>query len=147
MTMKHIQFTIGFFLCVFHMFSQDDANTSFTKENNLTIDTHKATLKISDLETNGISTYGLTAMKESDIEKIMNFDFTSYRLYSGNQKVQIENGPVIEIYSLEKMISNGKTFSEELIFSKKNADYSNVTHAIIPKVNVGFGLTEAEVFH
>ena len=147
MTMKHIQFTIGFFLCVFHMFSQDDTNSSFANENNLTIETQRTTLKISDLETNGINTYGLTGMKESDIEKIMNFDFTSYRLYIGNQKVQIENGPVIEIYSLEKMISNGKTFSDELIFSKKNANYSTVTHAIIPKVNVGFGLTEAEVFH
>lgn len=145
--MKHIQFTIVFFLCVFHLFSQHDVNASFANENNLTIESQKVTLKISDLETNGINTYGLTAMKESDIEKIMNFDFTSYRLYKGNQKVQIENGPVIEIYSLEKMMSIGKTFSDELIFSKKNADYSTVSHAIIPKVNVGFGLTEAEVFH
>jgi hypothetical protein len=145
--MKHIQFTIVFFLCVFHLFSQDDAKSSFSKENNLTIESQKVTLKISDLETNGINTYGLTVMKEGDIEKIMNFDFTSYRLYKGNQKVQIENGPVIEIYSLEKMMSIGKTFSDELIFSKKNIDYSTVSHAVIPKVNVGFGLTEAEVFH
>ena len=52
------------------------------------------------------------------------------------QKIQIENGPVIEIYSIEKMISQGSVFTNEYINSKKNtALYGAVPNFFLPKNN------------
>lgn len=102
----------------------------------------------SELEKNGINTAKINIeISNNDLEKLKNFDFSPYRVYNNSQKIQIENGPVIEIYSVEKMINMGVVYENAYILSKKNVDNMFVTHEIMPLVNIGYGLTAAEVLH
>ena len=102
----------------------------------------------SSLEENGIySTNIPTSITNEDLENLKTFDFSPYRLYSTSQKIQIENGPIIELFSVEKMILKGQIFSEEYILSKKNTDFSTVVHSVMPKVKTGYGLIPAETLH
>ena len=105
-------------------------------------------IKIADLELNGINTSELiSSISNEDLIKLRNFDFSTYRIYSASKKVQILDGPIIELYSIEKMISIGQNFDQNFIDSKKNIDYSTVTHEIIPLVNISFGKQIAPQLH
>lgn len=105
-------------------------------------------LKVSDLELNGILTSQLNqAISQSDLVKLRNFDFKQYRSYSKSQEVQIEDGPVIVLYSIEFMISKGQQFENQFLFNKKNTDETTVIHPIIPVVNIGFGKSSAIELH
>lgn len=111
-------------------------------------DTVSNSVNISTLEEKGIYTTNIPlSITDEDLENLKSFDFSPFRLYSASQKIQIENGPIIELFSVEKMISIGAVFTEEYISSKKNTDFSTVTHSVMPKVNIGYGLIPAEVFH
>lgn len=102
----------------------------------------------SELEKNGINTAKINIeISSNDIEKLKSFDFSPFRVYNNSQKIQIENGPIIEIYSVEKMIGMGVEYENTYILSKKNVDNTFVTHEIMPLVNIGYGLTAAEVLH
>jgi len=106
------------------------------------------TLKVSDLELNGINSSAINSViLHEDLIKLRNFDFSVYRLFDNSQKIQIQDGPMIELYSIEKMIVLGQVFSTDFINSKNGVDNSSVTHDIIPLVNIGFGKTQAIELH
>ncbi len=105
-------------------------------------------LQKSDLELNGLNSSQITdEISQSDLVKLRTFDFSGYRNYYNPQEVQIENGPKIILYSIEKMISIGQTFETQFIDSKKNVDETSVTHPIIPVINIGYGKITAPEFH
>ena len=101
---------------------------------------------ISNLNKNGIETNGFPLTLDSDeIKKIIYFDFSQYRSYYKKQFVQIANGgPIIELYSIERMIKEGFVFEESFLESKKGIDYSGVIHQTIPIVIVGYGINESQ---
>jgi hypothetical protein len=127
-------------------FSQETFNKESISANNQ--QGQEIILQKSDLEQNGINSTLLNIdISNSDIVKLRNFDFSKYRNYYNLQEVQIENGPKIIIYSIEKMISIGQIFDQQFLDSKKNVDETNITHSIIPVINIGFGKTVATELH
>jgi|GEM_PF-4691802 len=98
------------------------------------------TLKVSDLELNGINSSAINSViLHEDLIKLRNFDFSVYRLFDNSQKIQIQDGPMIELYSIEKMIVLGQVFSTDFINSKNGVDNSHVSHEILPLVNIDYG--------
>ena len=97
-------------------------------------------LSISDLEKNGINSKLLKSeLPLDELQKIRDFNFDQYRDYSKVQLVQISNGgPILELYSIEKLINEGFVFDSKLIEDKKGINYSGVTHQTMPVVNIGF---------
>jgi hypothetical protein len=105
-------------------------------------------ITVQDLQGNGINSSKINEVLPTfELEKLLNYDFSSYRKYNQPQKIQIENGPIIELLSIQEMISNGTTFNSEYVLSKKDIDYSTISHEIIPIVNVGFGKISSEEIH
>ena len=105
-------------------------------------------LQKSDLELNGLNSGLITSeISQSDLIKCRTFDFSAYRNYYNSQEVQIENGPKIVLYSIEKMISLGQIFDPQFLDSKKNVDETAVTHPIIPIINIGYGKITAPELH
>lgn len=91
------------------------------------------------LSKNGIcdeSIHNIISFSNDDLNRILTFDFSVYRNYSTTQKVQIENGPLIELMSIQSMIQKGFAFDDYYLLEKKNIDKSNVTHEIIPIVHL-----------
>lgn len=116
---------------------------------NLSISENKSEgyLNISDLEKNGINSKLIkTDLAMDDIQIIRNFNFDKFRDYSNVQLIQISNGgPILELYSLEKLISQGFVFDSALIQDKKGRDYSGITNQTMPVVNVGFGIKHTDL--
>ena len=52
---------------------------------------------------------------------------------------------ILELYSLEKLISRGFVFDSALIQDKKGRDHSGITHQTMPVVNVGFGIKHTDL--
>jgi hypothetical protein len=129
------------FLC----YSQDEQHGMDQKlSKNSSIETVEP-IKLSDLENNGVNTSKInSSLLSQDLEKILDFDFSPYRNYSSIQKVALDNNFIIELYSLETMISKGIHVESSLISSKKNTDHSGVIHDVIPKVSIGFGKYPAQ---
>lgn len=146
--MKLLLLTLGLFILNSPIYSQNEpVNISLNELQDQPVDNSVFTL-LSELEKNGINTSEITVeIGVNDIEKLKKFDFSPYRVYNKSQKIQIENGPIIEIYSVEKMVSMGFVYENTYILSKKNVDNMSVTHEIMPLVNIGYGLTPAEILH
>lgn len=99
----------------------------------------------SPLTSNGIFDQSIfNSISNEDYNRLLKFDFSPYRNYNTTQKIQIENGPLLELYSVEKMIQAGFIYDREYTKSKKEVDNSNVTHPILPYVNIGFGFKSIE---
>jgi len=104
-------------------------------------------LSISDLEKNGInSKYIKSELPIDEIQKIRDFNFDQYRDYSRVQLIQISNGgPILELYSIEKLIKEGFIFDSALVEDKKGRDYSGITHQTMPIVNIGFAVKHSDL--
>lgn len=104
-------------------------------------------LNISELEKNGINSKLIKSdLAIDNIQIIRNFNFDKFRDYSNVQLIQISNGgPILELYSLEKLISQGFVFDSALIQDKKGRDYSGITHQTMPIVNIGFGVKYSDL--
>ena len=99
----------------------------------------------SPLATNGIFEQSIfNSISDEDYNRLLKFDFSPYRNYNTTQKVQIENGPLLELFSVEKMIQDGFVYDEMYVKSKKEVDNSHVTHQILPVVNIRFGYKSIE---
>jgi|APGre2960657468_1045069.scaffolds.fasta_scaffold202247_1 hypothetical protein len=116
---------------------------------NLSISENKSEgdLHISDLEKNGINSKLIKLdLSINDIHIIRDFNFDKYRDFSNVQLIQISNGgPILELYSIEKLINDGFVFDTALIEDKKGRDYSGITHQTMPIVNIGFALKHSDL--
>lgn len=93
-----------------------------------------------DLNAAGIKIKNFSrSLNQSEIAKLSKFNFDEYRKYNQTSLVQIANGPVIELSSLLDITSQGKKVDQTLIDSKRNTDYSTVTHESMPLIHLGFG--------
>ena len=138
--MKLLLFTLGVILINTSAFCQEKKQQSTE-----TTIISSVPVQISDLEFNGINTSQISiTLNHNDLEKLRYFDFSPYRLYNSSQKIQILDGPIIEIYSVEKMISKGMVYDENYIHSKMDVDNSTVSHATMPLVNIGYGKYTSE---
>lgn len=76
------------------------------------------------------------SLQDDEYEMILNFDFSQYREYNKKRKVQILNGPLLELSSLQEQQQQGILIDANVLEAKrKAAEYT--THEIIPQVDVG----------
>ncbi len=117
-------------------FSQEKVNESQKSTKVISID--KPTN--SSLSSNGIKNESfLNSIQDEDLNRLISFDFSPFRNYYTNQKVQIENGPVIELFSIEEMLQKNFQFDIAYLENKKGVDFSSITHQLVPIVNIGYG--------
>lgn len=144
-----MSYTFLFIICLFFSFNFFAQDLSSSKKIVSTVSpVSNVFTTIEDLEKNGIKSSKIkTKISSDDIERLGVFDFSGYRNYSESQLVQIKNGPIIELYSIEKSISKGMVFKDSLINEKLNINNSGVTHSVIPLVEIGFGIKLIEPLH
>lgn len=69
---------------------------------------------------------------------LQSFDFTSYRNYTTRRIVQIEDGPLVELYSLTEMLQQGHQISNDYLLSKKDELINPNLLKIVTLINIGF---------
>jgi len=69
---------------------------------------------------------------------LQSFDFSSYRNYTTRRIVQIEDGPLVELYSLIEIQQQGQQIPDEYLVSKKDEIINPNLQKIITLINIGF---------
>lgn len=88
-----------------------------------------------------------TALTESDLNLINSYNFDNYRRYDRRAKVQLLNGPLLELHSILEIQKLGFELKPEIIEAAKNQDWTNVKHESIPLLNIGLGITKLDILH
>lgn len=96
--------------------------------------------KLHQLSENGISLIDNSKIyTDYQYYLLSSFDFNSYRNYSTQRTVQIEDGPLMELSSITEMQQSGKEISADFIEKKKNETaISSHLKSIITLINIGF---------
>jgi hypothetical protein len=95
--------------------------------------------KQQQLSENGITLIDNTkSYSDHQYYLLSSFDFNSYRNFETKRIVQIENGPLIELFSLREMQNINKNISSELIEKKKEEKTDSTLKKIITLINIGF---------
>jgi len=95
-----------------------------------------------DLLSNGISLVSASPIEISSADKalILSYNFNYYRRYNSHIKVQLERGPLIELFSLRELQNKGIIIEPEIIEQKKDEILNeHIKHEIILKLNIGMG--------
>lgn len=121
--MKKIVFVLLAFISI--------ANRSFSQ--NMTEIQSKAGFKILESK---------TELSTSDLQKISNYNFDEYRFYNLTKKIQLMNGPLIELKSMNELQKEGLVFSAALIESVK-AKSEDFKHETILLLDLGLGIYPA----
>ena len=121
--MKKIVFVLLAFISI--------ANRSFSQ--NMTEIQSKAGFKILEPK---------TELSTSDLQKISNYNFDEYRFYNRTKKIQLKNGPLIELKSMSELQKEGLVFSTALIESVK-AKSEDFKHETILLLDLGLGIYPA----
>jgi hypothetical protein len=136
------------FLLLTGLLSSLFLNAQISKENSVPKEEPVLLLLKSDLAKNGIDPSTLPEnISQEDLQKLLYFDFSIFRNFSSNQSVQILNGPLIQLYSIERLITAGHEFTESFLLSKRNVQTNQSNYEVIPLVNVGFGKSPALELH
>jgi hypothetical protein len=69
---------------------------------------------------------------------LQSFDFMSYRNYTTRRIVQIEDGPLVELYSLTEIQQQGQQIPNEYLLNKKDEIINPNLQKIITLINIGF---------
>jgi len=101
----------------------------------------------SSLEDKGIEILNFRYLTSTEKDLFFSFDFDQYRKYNERTQIQIENGPMLKLFSIKELTDKGIAVRQEIINQKKNMDSGNVKHELIPFVNIGFGKTLAKELH
>jgi hypothetical protein len=81
-------------------------------------------------------------LNEKDQNKIVNYNFDEYRYLNLRKKIQLVNGPLIELLSLNELKSLGINVKQETseLISKKSEKFK---HESILQLDIGLGIHEA----
>lgn len=121
--MKALYMTIVLFL-IFNMLSFSSDTYEFNKQK---------------LKENGVTiTEKVFNFTDHQFYLLETYDFTPFRNLNSNRIVQIEDGPLIQLFSLNEMIKSGKTISSEILENKKEEIHSDHLKKVITLINIGF---------
>jgi hypothetical protein len=81
-------------------------------------------------------------LNEKDQNKLANYNFDEFRYLNLRKKIQLVNGPLIELLSLSELKSLGINVKQETsdLISKKSEKFK---HESILQLNIGLGIHEA----
>lgn len=121
--MKHIafKFLLLFLICSYSGFSQEKSLRS--KANFNVLESKKE-------------------LSQSDLDKINAFNFDEYRFYNLKKKVQLSNGPLIELLSIKELEEKGVVVDQDIVNTAK-ARSENFKHESILSLNIGLGVYPA----
>lgn len=81
-----------------------------------------------------------TQISENDKFLLLHSNLNAYRKYKTRLKVQLERGPLIELWSIEEMLQHGLPVETEIIAHKKDElPTEQPKHELILKLNIGMG--------
>lgn len=95
-----------------------------------------------DLLSNGVILVSSSSNEISSGDKalMLSYNFNYYRRYNNHIKVQLERGPMIELFSIKELQDQGIFVKPEFIEQKKNESLNeNIKHEIILRLNIGMG--------
>jgi len=81
-------------------------------------------------------------LSEKDNQKLADYNFDQYRYLNLRKKIQLVNGPLIELLSLNEIKTLGIEVSstDEIQIKSKSEEFK---HETIIQLNIGFGIYEA----
>jgi hypothetical protein len=81
-------------------------------------------------------------LNEKDQNKLANYNFDEFRYLNLRKKIQLVNGPLIELLSLSELKSLGINVKQETsdLISEKSEKFK---HESILQLNIGLGIQEA----
>ena len=81
-----------------------------------------------------------TQISESDKPLLLQYNLNAYRKYNTRLQVQLERGPLIELWSIDEMLQHGLPVEREIIAHKKDElPTEQPKHDLILKLNIGMG--------
>ena len=108
--------------------------SAFAQEPNSNIDYKQA------LSLKGIVLLNLLVpIRSEDYEMILAYDFDDLRNEVSRRKIDLTNGPTIELYSFDELISNNISFDNSIYVFKKGEDISANLIQTITKIDLGIG--------
>ena len=81
----------------------------------------------------------LVPIRSEDYEMILAYDFDDLRNEVSRRKIDLTNGPTIELYSFDELISNNISFDNSIYVFKKGEDISANLIQTITKIDLGIG--------
>ena len=78
-------------------------------------------------------------LRSEDYEMILAYDFDNLRNEVSRRKVDLTNGPTIELYSFDELISNNISFDNSIYVFKQGEDISVNLIQSITKIDIGIG--------
>lgn len=81
-------------------------------------------------------------LSESDIRIINDYKFDEYRFMNIRKKVQLMNGPLIELLSIKELEKKGISVSQDIITVAMEKSES-FKHEVTLLLNIGLGITYA----
>ncbi len=91
------------------------------------------------LATNGVSLSDDTKpYTEHQYYLLTSFDFNPYRNFTSRRLVKIEDGPLIELFSISEMVQQGKIIPAKILEDKKDEVVSKDLKPVITLINIGF---------
>ena len=95
--------------------------------------------KIQQLEGNGVLIIdNIKIYNDYQYYLLSSFDFNAYRNYETRRLLQIEDGPIVELYSITEMQQSGKEIPAKISEDKKNEVLTTHLKSVITLVNIGF---------
>lgn len=83
-----------------------------------------------------------TELTTSDFQKISNYNFDEYRFYNLRKKIQLKQGPLIELKSISELQQEGVVLSQTVIEIAR-AKSENFKHESILLLDLGLGINIA----
>lgn len=122
-TMKHVAFKVFaiFLICSSSLFSQSKSLET------------KGNFKILESK---------RELTQADMNKINSANFNDYRFYNLKKKVQLVNGPLIELLSIKEMEENGVVIPKSMVDVAKSKS-EIFKHESILILNLGLGIYTA----
>jgi hypothetical protein len=81
----------------------------------------------------------VVSIRSEDYEMILAYDFDYLRNEFSRRKIDLTNGPTIELYSFDELISNNISFDNSIYVFKKGEDISANLIQTITKIDLGIG--------
>ena len=84
----------------------------------------------------------IRSLTEKDEQNLSNYNFDQYRYLNLRKKIQLVNGPLIELLSLKELKKLGVSVTSETeqIIKNKSEEFK---HETILQLNIGLGIREA----
>ncbi len=86
----------------------------------------------------------------ADYNLLQAYNFDAYRRSTEHAFIQIERGPLIELFSIAEMQQQEHTIDPAILERRKDDNNGTVTHQVITLLNIGWGFSKTghlEVTH